>query len=998
MTTIHLISHTHWDREWYLTFQQFRYKLINLMNMLLDILDKNPNYLYFLLDGQAIILEDYLEICPDREKELIRHISQGRILIGPWYVSPDEFLITGETHIRNLLEGDRICSKYGSKMRIGYLPDTFGHISQMPQILQGFGINEACAWRGLDDQPCELLWEAPDSSRVLLSFLRESYSNAANLSTADPEKFIKDIQDLSAPLAENSLTDQILLMNGTDHMEPSSELSTVIEFYHAAHREDRLFHSTLPKYFDGVYADIRNNGIELPEIKGELRSPKRSPLLPNVLSTRMQIKQRNRKCETDLLKWAEPLNALINSLVESSKSSGQEKDTIYQHSRQDQQSIINYAWKLLLKCHPHDSICGTSIDQVAKEMEVRFDQVDQLNNSLINQGFQKLCQQINTSQIKRSNTHENQADIISSVIVFNPNDTDQADKIVILANIDKQYKSLNIIDENGVPLPCERFGMGGQELISMTLDKKAMKQALGMVHEGNVVGMVIRNFEISRVEGRVNIRVTLSDHGLIDLQRWNDGVSELEEQFKDPSTNEFIIHAYADPETKLSFIAQEVPSHGYRTYWIQGVRDEFDTQAEPRTLSPLVGKLLPLINLMRRLPLLSLISPGKNEKYLKAKKIIENEYFIVDLQVPDSTLSITDKRTNIRYKGQNLFIDSGDCGDVYNFCPPENDSTVQSRVKGFRVIDSIIDQKMVVRYEMIVPANISPDRKSRSKDTVTNSIISTITLLPGVPRVDFHTEVDNKASDHRLRVHFQAPFQCDHSFHDGQFDIVKRPIDLPKYDETWAESPRQEVPQGDFTAVHSDDLSLTIANRGLPEIEVTRGNESNTEIALSLIRSIGWLSRDDLATRKGHAGPMGIETPEAQMLGKYSFDYSFIPGGKDLTKSIHQAYAFNAPLKSATTTIHSGNLPPSISFIMSDNQDFILTTIKLSEKEDRLIVRGFNRLPTEIEVNLKLWRAFKYAYLVSLEENNSREIKISSEGLLHLTVKKNKIITLKFSN
>jgi alpha-mannosidase len=323
---------------------------------------------------------------------------------------------------------------------------------------------------------------------------------------------------------------------------------------------------------------------------------------------------------------------------------------------------------------------------------------------------------------------------------------------------------------------------------------------------------------------------------------------------------------------------------------------------------------------------------------------------------------------------------------------------VQSRVKGFRVIDSIIDQKMVVRYEMIVPANISPDRKSRSKDTVTNSIISTITLLPGVPRVDFHTEVDNKASDHRLRVHFQAPFQCDHSFHDGQFDIVKRPIDLPKYDETWAESPRQEVPQGDFTAVHSDDLSLTIANRGLPEIEVTRGNESNTEIALSLIRSIGWLSRDDLATRKGHAGPMGIETPEAQMLGKYSFDYSFIPGGKDLTKSIHQAYAFNAPLKSATTTIHSGNLPPSISFIMSDNQDFILTTIKLSEKEDRLIVRGFNRLPTEIEVNLKLWRAFKYAYLVSLEENNSREIKISSEGLLHLTVKKNKIITLKFSN
>jgi alpha-mannosidase len=998
MTTIHLISHTHWDREWYLTFQQFRYKLIHLMDMLLDILDKNQDYLYFLLDGQAIILEDYLEICPDRENELISHISQGRILIGPWYISPDEFLITGEAHIRNLLEGDRICSKYGSKMRIGYLPDTFGHIGQMPQILHGFGINEACAWRGLDEQPCELLWKSPDGSRLLLSFLRESYSNAANLSTADPEKFIKEIQELSLPLIENSLTDQILLMNGTDHMEPSSDISTAISFYQAANLQDNLFHSTLPKYFNGVYKEISKAGIKLPEIIGELRSPMRAPLLPNVLSTRIHIKQRNRKSETDLLKWVEPFNALINWLEEPLKSSGQDNSVTHQYGLQNQQSIISYVWKLLMKCHPHDSICGTSIDQVAKEMEIRFDQVDQLNNAMIDQGFQKLGEQINTSPIKNINIQKNQADIISSIIVFNPNDIKQADKIDILANIDKQYKSLNIIDENGVQLPCERFGMGGQELISMTLDKKAMKQALRMIHEGNVAGMVIRKFEISQVEGRVNIRVTLSDHGLIDLQHWNKGVRELEELLADPSTNKFIVYAYSDPETKLSFIAREVPSHGYRCYWIQGVREEVKSQFEPRKLSPFAGKLLPLITLIRKLPILSLISLGKKEKNLPKKKIIENEYFIVDLHVSDSAISITDKRTNIKYAGQNLFIDTGDCGDVYNFCPPENDSKIRSRVINYRVVESAIDKKMIVRYEMITPANISPDRKSRSKDTVTNTIISTITLLPGSPRVDFHTEVENKASDHRLRVHFQAPFNCDHSFHDGQFEFVKRPIGLPKYDETWAEPPRQEVPQGDFTTIHSGDLSVTIANRGLPEIEVIRNNDVNTEIALSLIRSIGWLSRDDLATRKGHAGPMGITTPEAQMIGKYTFDYSFIPGNKDLSKSVHQAYAFNAPLKSATTTIHSGNLPPNLSFIRSDNQDFILTAIKLSEEEDNLVIRGFNRLSSQIEVNLQLWRSFKHAYMVSLDESISHEIMMSSEGLLHLIVDKNKIITLKFSN
>ena len=144
MKTIHLISHTHWDREWYLTFQEFRFKLIHLVDLLLDILEKNQNYMNFSLDGQAIILDDYLEICPSRANEIIEHIKQGRINFGPWYISPDEFLITGEGHIRNLLEGDKISKISGGKMKIGYLPDTFGHIGQMPQILNGFGIEEAC--------------------------------------------------------------------------------------------------------------------------------------------------------------------------------------------------------------------------------------------------------------------------------------------------------------------------------------------------------------------------------------------------------------------------------------------------------------------------------------------------------------------------------------------------------------------------------------------------------------------------------------------------------------------------------------------------------------------------------------------------------------------------------------------------------------------------------------------------------------------------------------
>jgi alpha-mannosidase len=150
--TIHLISHTHWDREWYFSFQHFRYRLVYLVNQLLDHLPGHPNFRYFHMDGQSIAVEDYLEAEPERREELLGHIREGRILIGPWYVLADEFLVSGESLIRNLLLGHDQCSQFGGKMNIGYLPDLFGHISQMPQILKGFGLEEAVLWRGVSDR------------------------------------------------------------------------------------------------------------------------------------------------------------------------------------------------------------------------------------------------------------------------------------------------------------------------------------------------------------------------------------------------------------------------------------------------------------------------------------------------------------------------------------------------------------------------------------------------------------------------------------------------------------------------------------------------------------------------------------------------------------------------------------------------------------------------------------------------------------------------------
>lgn len=128
LTELHVISHTHWDREWYLTFQQFRLRLVDLIDHLLEIMGRDPEYKYYTLDGQTVVLEDYLEIKPQKEGKLRKHIKQGRIFVGPWYILPDEFLVSGESTIRNLLLGHRIASRFGAVMKVGYLPDPFGHI------------------------------------------------------------------------------------------------------------------------------------------------------------------------------------------------------------------------------------------------------------------------------------------------------------------------------------------------------------------------------------------------------------------------------------------------------------------------------------------------------------------------------------------------------------------------------------------------------------------------------------------------------------------------------------------------------------------------------------------------------------------------------------------------------------------------------------------------------------------------------------------------------
>ncbi|HMF32496.1 MAG TPA: glycoside hydrolase family 38 C-terminal domain-containing protein [Candidatus Lokiarchaeia archaeon] len=401
-----VISHTHWDREWYLTFLEFRIRLVKLVDKLLHVCAEVPAFDSFQLDGQTLPIEDYLALRPENEGLLKKYISERRIVVGPWYVLADEFLESGEGIIRNLLLGHKIAQKCGGEpMKVGYVPDTFGHVAQLPQILAGFGIKYSYLFRGYpplfggheeykgcnDNFPLEYFWAAPDGTTVLALHHITGYGNAAVLCQSDPaQAALPDLKYVGgfsrilmahAALAPRTTTDYMLFMNGSDHLEPEEEIPEFIEAWNAneeiPEEEDvhvQLKHAKLVDYFQAVEA----SGVDFPTIAGEMRGSAYTQVTPGCISTRMYLKQLNFECQRNLERYAEPLAAIAWALC----------GTRYESS------ILWEAWRWVLQNHPHDSICGCSLDRVHEDMETRFAWSLDLSYQVANKALAALCSSI----------------------------------------------------------------------------------------------------------------------------------------------------------------------------------------------------------------------------------------------------------------------------------------------------------------------------------------------------------------------------------------------------------------------------------------------------------------------------------------------------------------------------------------------------------------------------------------------------------------------------
>lgn len=965
MATLHLVSHTHWDREWYRTFQQFRLRLVRMMDNLLELFEDANSFKHFMLDGQAIILEDYLQVRPENE-EKIRHLVQtGRLLIGPWYVLPDEFLVSPEAIIRNLLEGERVCRRFGPKMCVGYIPDPFGHIGQMPQILQGFGVQAASVMRGLSDEPCEFWWEAPNGSRVFMAYLRDGYGNAAGLPTSEPERFSAEVRRLRDSLLPHSFSKtHLLLMHGTDHMEPPPDTGRAIIVTRGKLDGDELVHSTLPDYLAAVQTTLKDE--PLPVICGELRSSKRYHLLPGVLSTRIWIKQRNRACESLLEKWAEPFAtfaSLNNSMSESSRA------PTFRPA-----NILREAWRLLLQCHPHDSICGCSIDQVHEEMKPRFDQVEQIGEEITRQSLVALAGAIDTS---------NQLSGVEDrlpIVVFNPSPFSRTDAVEVEV---ESERPLDLLDERGNPVPCQIQGLGARELIHIQMTPKELQGLLGNVHSGRVMGMSILGLKVQQQGEIAYLTALVSETRPPNLEAWRCGLAEIEALISTPTVRAFHVRATSPDAARFTFTAKDVPGLGWKTYYLC----PRSVESAPARFPPFVRLLLPLA----RLPLVQHFAGSLSKA--RQHYWIENDLLRAEV-AEDGTITIADKTSGAIYHGLNRFVDGGDCGDEYNYAPPRVDRVTVAHLRDVTLTSGPVRQTLTLHLVLKTAASLAPDRHSRSKEMTVIPITSHITLTRGVPRVDIHTVIENTARDHRLRVHFPAPFAVEYAEHDGHFEIVRRRVEPPSFDESWVEQPRPEVPQRSFTSISDGRARLTIANRGLPEVEVLKNAAGNAEIALTLLRCVGWLSRDDFSTRKGHAGPF-VETPAAQMLGTWAFDYSIIVE-RDAFCSYRQAYAFETPLRGIVTDGHDGILPAQGTFLEVTPTEFLISAIKEAEDGQGWLVRGYNLTDRDITVVLRPWRPFWRVERVNLAEEKIAELKPAEDGTVIFPVGGHEIASIVF--
>lgn len=416
---------THWDREWYQPFQGFRFRLVNMFEDLMNGLESCPDYGVFHTDGQTIVLEDFLEIEPGEKERLTGHIQSGKIAIGPWYCMPDEFLVSGESLIRNLRRGTRIAHSYGVEPpKNAYICDIFGHAAQTPQIFSSMGFYHTVLGRGTNkhNTPCFFKWLSPDGSNVRVFRLEENIGYGDFIvpvsGPQDDETLKKNLKEFFDKRISESNIPVVFSLYAIDHIFMNHSMGRYISLLKEIYPDAEIYQTNI----DEAGYEVDRYIDSLPEIEGELNQTSKNNndylhLITNTLSSRYPIKKANDIAQVRMEKWLDPAYAF--GYTNASKG------------------YLDLAEKYLLQNHPHDSICGCSIDQVHRDMMYRFDQ-----NRLIGDEIMKTVSAYFTTPhpelvINQEKSNDVSGDLV--VRIYNPLPYNRTETLRVQINFPKDY-------------------------------------------------------------------------------------------------------------------------------------------------------------------------------------------------------------------------------------------------------------------------------------------------------------------------------------------------------------------------------------------------------------------------------------------------------------------------------------------------------------------------------------------------------------------------------
>ncbi|MFI9756642.1 alpha-mannosidase [Streptomyces sp. NPDC051963] len=447
------VPHFHWDREWYEPFQVFRHRLVTALDTVLETAEADPDF-RFTVDGQMAAVEDYLEMRPENRDRVAALVAEGRLAVGPWLILLDEFLCSGETIVRNLQMGWAAAERLGGAMPIGYLPDMFGHVAQMPQILARAGIEHAALWRGVPGavDGHAFRWRAPDGSEVRTEFLFDGYDNGLDVLLV-PDRIRSALAEYAEMTAQRWGGDPVLAMSGTDHNAPDPQLAAWLR--KASGEERPITVATLDEYIRG---HVRDEVTAV--VTGELRSHARGNILPGVLSVRLGLKQRMAAAERTI-DHAERMNALW--------------------SRRDDSSFLELAWHKIIESTAHDSVVGSGTDETCDQVAARLAEAAQTARAVRDTALAEPAARVPSDAYLVANPLPSARTALVEVDVVAP----PKGTTLIATSADGSTHPVQLVSEAPTVLSDER------------MDASQLERVLRRIHRRELFGLLIDHYELT---------------------------------------------------------------------------------------------------------------------------------------------------------------------------------------------------------------------------------------------------------------------------------------------------------------------------------------------------------------------------------------------------------------------------------------------------------------------------------------------------------------------